>query len=267
MNIIILGSNGMLGSMLSFLAKKKNKNIICLTRKDFDAEKDNITKLSVYIKQPCCVVNCIGAIPQKNYSENSYTKLNTELPLKLSEFCKMYSVPLIHVSTNCVFSGKEADCLESNIPDAIDLYGLSKYQGEPEDCTVIRCSIIGPERNTSFGLMEWFLSKEGTVNGYTDHYWNGLTTLELSNAILTIINENKFINGIQHLYSQNTVSKFELLQIISERSSSKCKILPISAGIKHYTLKSTINSPRILLEQQLTDLFNILNAYRYYYAL
>lgn len=262
MKIVILGSNGMLGSMLTFIAKRYNNDIIPLSRKEFDVEKDNISKLSLYIKDQCCVVNCIGAIPQKQYSDNDYKKLNTEFPLKLSELCKMYSVPLIHISTNCVFSGKEPNCLETNIPDAIDLYGLSKCEGEPEDCTVIRSSIIGPERNTTYGLMEWFLSKDGIVNGYTDHYWNGLTTLELSKVILNMIRKRSFINGVQHLYSYNTVSKFELLNIISKRSNSKCNIIPIEAGIKYYTLNSNINSPRISLEQQITDLFDILSEYR-----
>jgi len=262
MKIIILGSNGMLGSMLSFIGKRYNKDIISLSRKDFDVEKDNINKLANYIQDDSCIVNCIGAIPQKKYSDNSYKQLNTEFPLNLAKLCNKYSIPLIHISTNCVFSGNNPNCIETDIPDANDLYGRTKYEGEPIHCTVLRCSIIGPERNTSCGLMEWFLSKDGIVNGYVDHYWNGLTTLELSNVILNIIDENKFINGIQHLYSQNSLSKFELLKLISEKFSSKCTIVPISAGIKYYTLKSTINPPRISLEQQITDLFDILNNYK-----
>jgi dTDP-4-dehydrorhamnose reductase len=138
MKIIILGSNGMLGSMLSFVAKKYNKDVIPLSRKEFDVDKDDISKLTVYIKEDCCLVNCIGAIPQKKYSDNNYKQLNTEFPLKLSELCKKYSVPLIHISTNCVFSGKYPNCIESDIPNAVDLYGISKYEGEPLDCTVIR---------------------------------------------------------------------------------------------------------------------------------
>lgn len=262
MKIIILGSNGMLGSMLSFLAKKYNKDSIPLSRKEFDVERDDIHVLEKYFKEPCCVVNCIGAIPQKKYNDSIYKLLNTEFPLKLAKLCEQHCIPLIHISTNCVFSGKDSDCLESDTPDAIDMYGLSKYQGEPKNSMVIRCSIIGPERNTSFGLMEWFLSKDETVNGYTDHYWNGLTTLELSKILLNIIDQNKFTKNIQHLYSQNTVSKFDLLNIISKNIQSKCNIIPIENGIKYYTLKSSINSSTVSIDQQLTEVFDIYNEYK-----
>jgi dTDP-4-dehydrorhamnose reductase len=262
MKIIILGSNGMLGSMLSFLAKRYNKDIIPLSRKEFDVERDDIHVLEKYFKEACCVVNCIGAIPQKKCTDVIYKLLNTDFPLELATLCEKHSIPLIHVSTNCVFSGKDSDCLETDIPDAIDMYGLSKYQGEPPNSTVIRCSIIGPERNTSFGLMEWFLSKNGIVTGYTDHYWNGLTTLELSKIILNIIDQNKFTKGIQHLYSQNTVSKFDLLNMISKNIHSECNIIPIENGIKFYTLSSIINNSTITIDQQLTELFDIVNDYK-----
>ena len=263
MKIIILGSTGMLGSMLHFLAKKYNNEHISICRNEFDAKKDNIDKLNLYIQTPCCIVNCIGAIPQKDYDNESYTILNTTFPLKLSIFCKTNSIPLIHISTNCVFSGEKSNYVESDKPNATDLYGLSKYLGEPSNCTVIRCSIIGPEINSSFGLMEWFLNNtNNNINGYNDHYWNGLTSLELSKIILNIVTEKKFTIGIHHYYSSISVSKFELLRIIANKSKNKSNIISIPNGTKYYTLSSILNEPRKHISEQIDELFNIINEYR-----
>lgn len=262
--IVILGSNGMLGSMLTWYARNRGHEVIAVDRTMFDVQVDTISKLEVYIIGAKCVINCIGAIPQRNYTEAQYYELNATFPQKLATHCLKFNIPLIHVSTNCVFSGSKAFCTESDIPDATDTYGKSKALGEPSTAVVVRCSIIGPELHTKFGLMEWFLANTGEVNGYTDHYWNGLTTLELSKQIFRLIDERRFDCGVYHFYSSNTLSKYEILECISRHVpvEKRCKINPVDVGMKHYTLTSNKIHGAKPIEEQIADIFEIIKYYR-----
>lgn len=157
MSIIVLGSNGMLGSMLCFYANKQNIEIKAIDRSTFNALKDPITKLNEYISDNSYIINCIGAIPQRKYSDNDFIHLNKIFPQELSKLCKLNNSKLIHISTNCVFSGNKENYIETDIPDEKDIYGKSKYEGEPVDALTIRCSIIGFEKGSNYGLLEWFL--------------------------------------------------------------------------------------------------------------
>jgi dTDP-4-dehydrorhamnose reductase len=262
MQIIILGANGMLGSMMRYVGHKQNLDVLSLGRSQFDALREDTKSLTRYFTKDCCVVNCIGAIPQKKYEDYQFMRLNTEFPVELASLCAMYKVPLIHISTNCVFSGTSPMCCESDKPDATDIYGLSKARGEPSNCVILRCSIIGPEINSAFGLFEWFLNSQNTVKGFTDHYWNGLTTLELATIVYTIIKERSFHPRVQHCYSGTVVSKNNLLQYISNLIAKEISIVPVSNGTKYYTLSSTISGSRPHIYEQLKELWNILHEYR-----
>ena len=167
MRVIILGANGMLGSMLEFVGSTQTTNeIVPIKRGTFDVLQQSPSSLVDFMKEPCCIVNCIGAIPQRSYCESDMIALNTTFPLELAELCNKMNVPLIHVSTNCVFSGEESNCIESDSLTATDTYGKSKANGEPSTCVVLRCSIIGPESSgTAAGLLEWFLHSTDAVLG------------------------------------------------------------------------------------------------------
>lgn len=268
--ILILGSNGMLGSMLLFYFKSYHKDIdiLGLTKSEFNVLSDNISKLDNYIKPRTIVINCIGAIPQKKYNNEEYITLNTEFPKLLSTYCKINNIKLIHISTNCVFSGKNKNYVETDIPDAQDDYGCSKYLGEPSYGLTIRCSIIGPEKHTFCGLMEWFLhTQENEVNGFTDSFWNGLTTLELTKIIIDIINRNVFDNKVLHYYSENTASKYELLEHINKLFCMNKIINKKVNGLKYYTLSSIYTNPRKNIYEQLNELKQIYSDYLTFYNL
>lgn len=255
MKLIILGANGMLGSMLSFVCRQRNYPALRVTRSMFDVLKDPISKLEKYFDVPCCVVNCIGAIPQKTYTDADYTLLNTTYPQELSKLCEARRIPFIHMSTNCVFSGSVQECDESCIPDATDIYGLSKYKGEPTYGMTIRCSIIGPERVSQNGLMEWFLSQPKDVFGYTDHYWNGLTTLELSTILVQCVIDGSIAEkGVFHFFSDTVVSKYDILCELKRLFGKSITIHPKANGVKHFTLKSLYTHPRQSIVGQLAEL-------------
>lgn len=266
MNVVILGANGMMGSMLNYVGNKyTNFKIISLGRDKFDAFNP-IDELDKYIDKNSVIVNLIGAIPQKKYNENEYIYLNTTFPLKLAEYLSEKNIPLIHLSTNCVFSGKNPDLNENAICDADDTYGISKINGEPKTAVVLRCSIIGFEKNTSSGLLEWFLKSNHDVYGYSDSYWNGLTTFELSKEIYKIILQKELTPRIEHHYSQNTLSKYDMLKEFNKYANKQITILQKNNGIKYYTLSSIYDTKHSLLEQQIKELFEIQNDFRTYHS-
>jgi dTDP-4-dehydrorhamnose reductase len=272
MTVIILGTNGMLGSMIQFVGNKlyHHLSIIGLSRNEYDIIRDDICILDAYIpdNQDCVIVNCIGAIPQKTYSDDDFKRINVLFPLELSAYCFTKGISLIHVSTNCVFSGKKTKCLESDHPDAEDVYGQTKRMGEPSYGLTIRCSIIGPERHSFSGLMEWFLTNPSTaIFGYTDSYWNGLTTYELSIIILERIQHNDIPNRIIHHYSENTITKYDLLQQLNQVFGKEKTIHPKENGIKFYTLSSDVTLPRKNISLQIHELYSIYDAYKLYYKL
>jgi dTDP-4-dehydrorhamnose reductase len=267
--ILILGSNGMLGSMLMFVAKKYyDFNVQGLSKNEFNVLTDNINKLDTYTSENDIIINCIGAIPQKQYTEKDYYAINTTFPKQLSQYCKNKKIKLIQISTNCVFSGKKDNYKEYDIPDAEDIYGKTKFLGESHYGLIIRCSIIGPERHTFTGLMEWFLKNNSTtINGYVDSYWNGLTTLELSKIIFEKIKNNDIRSSLFHYYSDYSLSKYELLSYINTKSNKNITINKIENGIKYYTLSSEYIKPRKSIILQLDELFDILHLYKDFYNL
>lgn len=270
MKIIILGANGMLGSMVQYVGKTRGANIVPLTRKEFDAVKNPICDVGKYFADADAyrvIINCIGAIPQKKPNDDTYFQLNRDFPNQLAAYCKEHSIHLIHISTNCVFSGKAPLMKETDTPDAEDAYGVSKAQGEPDTAVVVRCSIIGFEKDSAAGLLEWCMhmfSENKPMNGYTDHYWNGLTTYELANTIYNIIENKQFSARLEHHYSSNILSKYDILTAISKCIGKDSTIIsPTAQGERHYTLYSiydhTIHKS---IESQLEELFEIQDSYR-----
>ena len=219
-NIFIFGSNGMLGNYVkSYLSK--TYTIISFTRKDYDLSKlsiDTLTQLlkSKNIKENDIVINCAGVIPQASNQRGLNTRLyftiNSLFPVILSQICDKYEAKMIHITTDCVFSGKNGNYNENSIHDEINDYGLSKSLGELCKATIIRTSIIGEEIKNKRSLLEWVKSNSGNeINGYTNHYWNGVTCLHLSKIVEDIITKNNFWNGVRHIFSPKSVSKYELV--------------------------------------------------------
>jgi dTDP-4-dehydrorhamnose reductase len=267
MKLVILGANGMMGSMLFYLAKKRNLSVQAISRSQFDVMKDNISKFDELItptKEKVTVVNCIGCIPQKKYTPSEYKQINQEFPHSLSKYCELKGFYFIHLSTNCVYSGKCGDVLETDVPDADDIYGLTKLLGEPSYGLVIRSSIIGPERNSSSGLFSWYTqNKQEKVNGFLHQYWNGLTTLELSYFILEQLSESCIFSHVVHVHSELSVSKYELLCMIKEVFSISVTIDPIDCPLKYYTLKSTSIKARKSIKDQLDDLKHVYSDFMF----
>lgn len=242
MKIYLFGKNGMLGNYLfNYLNKEKNNYVIPVTREDFDAFVLNYNKLdnileTFNIKQGDVIINCIGKIPQRdtNNSNNisEYIKINSLLPIFLSILSSKYKYKFIHITTDCVFNGlnENGKYDELSQHDESNIYGVSKSLGElgNSNTTIIRTSIIGEEIYNKKSLLEWVKSnKNGEINGYLNHYWNGVTCLELSRIISDIIKMNKYWKGIRHIFSPYSVSKYLLCSYINNAYNLNINVKPV----------------------------------------
>jgi dTDP-4-dehydrorhamnose reductase len=156
--------------------------------------------------------------------------INSLLPQKLAKLCRIHDARLIHVSTDCVFSGKKGMYTEHDYPDAVDLYGRTKYLGEVEGhcCLTLRTSIIGRELNSRNGLVEWFLNcKDATVQGFRNAIYTGLTTIELARVIEMVMLSEKKITGVYHV-SSNPINKYDLILKIKDAYGIIKEVLPVA---------------------------------------
>jgi len=235
-NILILGVDGMLGSMLSHVLSEKSSGTLFFTTRrstskntnlngdiiNFDALSNEFTELA-YKVQPDYVINCIGAIKplineNKNKSIINAQTINSFLPLSIAKSANELNFKYLQIGTDCVFSGSSGMYLESSDTDAVDVYGKTKIAGEilANNKSVIRSSIIGPEHGPGRSLLNWFYHEQSDeLNGYNNHFWNGVTTLNFSNVINGIIEDNYDVGSIHHLIPLDIVTKFELLQLFA----------------------------------------------------
>jgi dTDP-4-dehydrorhamnose reductase len=173
------------------------------------------------------VINCMGVIKQKRPAPEVIFKVNTVFPHLLASACAKLKKRLIHISTDCVFSGEESWYAEDIRPNAKDMYGVSKYYGEPSefDAIVLRTSIIGEELKGKLSLLEWVRSNnKKTIRGYDNHFWNGVTCLELSKAVKEFVDEKSFY-GLYHIISPDAVSKYELIGLIADIFEIDVKVI------------------------------------------
>lgn len=230
MKILILGGDGMLGHMAVKYFKQEGYDVFSTTRGVLGVSKvplnlsSYVFELQSWMNQclpngwiPDYIINCIGIIKpysEKNMQETIY--VNAMFPHILSKQSKELGIKLFHITTDCVYSGYTGKYSEKDNFDPLDVYGKSKSLGEPKDCFVLRTSIIGPETKGKLSLLEWFFQQDGKeINGFLNHFWNGITTLECSKIIDQIIKNNLFEEGIKHVFS-STVSKFEMVETFKE---------------------------------------------------
>jgi dTDP-4-dehydrorhamnose reductase len=268
MKIFIFGSNGMLGNYV----KKYLSNFyetIEITRIDYDLSKLNINTLynlltNKYLDENDIVINCAGVIPQSCKERNLNTKLyftiNSMFPVLLSQICDKVGAKMVHITTDCVFSGKDGNYFEDSIHDETNDYGMSKSLGELCNATIIRTSIIGEELNNKHSLLEWVrINKEKEINGFVNHFWNGVTCLQLAKIIYKIIKNNMYWQGVRHIFSPEKVSKYELIYMINEIYNFKKNINIFYTEKIDKTLNSlydinTFNIPPI--KEQIIELEN-----------
>ncbi len=261
MKILILGGSGMLGHRLWLNLARVHETWVTVRgdgseirdipefprryiRPYVDARNfDEVTRAMASIK-PDLVINCIGLIKQQSYfaKDPIYSiSLNALLPHRISLVCRTAGIRMIHISTDCVFSGKKGHYSEHDQPDAEDMYGRTKFLGEvtyPHTITM-RTSIIGRELKTRLGLIEWFLTQQGLIRGYRKAIYTGFTTDEISRIILNHIIPNSELTGLYHVSSE-PISKYDLLQLAQQKFKKEIEILPDEDFFCDRSLESTL---------------------------
>lgn len=169
--------------------------------------------------RPNVVVNCAGLTKHKPEAEDPLVSIpiNTLMPHRLAGLCQLVGARLIHVSTDCVFSGEKGGYVEDDFPDARDVYGKSKALGEvcyPHSVT-LRTSTIGHELQSRYGLLDWFLSQEERCKGYARAVFSGLPTVVFARVIRDVVIPHKELSGLYHLVAK-PIAKFELLKLIAD---------------------------------------------------
>lgn len=247
MKILVLGASGMLGNaMLRILSEDVAQDVFgtarsALVRRHFAAplaakiicgvdveNTDSLARLFGELR-PQLVVNCIGLVKQLSNADDPLQALpiNALLPHRLARLCALIDARLVHVSTDCVFDGREGNYRETDRANADDLYGRSKYLGEvayPHTIT-LRTSIIGHELDGSHGLVNWFLAQEKVVKGYRRAIFSGLPTVELARVVRDIVLPRADLFGLFHV-SAAPIAKYELLKLVAEAYSKVIDIEP-----------------------------------------
>lgn len=179
--------------------------------------------------RPDVVVNCVGVIKQRPDVQDAVhtVMLNALFPHLLADACAQLGNRLVHVSTDCVFSGNRGGYLEDDLPDPPDLYGQSKLLGETRSAPALtlRTSIIGHELATNRSLLDWFLSQQGLVNGFTRAIYSGVTTVEFARLLREVILPREDLTGLYHLAAE-PISKYDLLRLVAEVYGWRGELLP-----------------------------------------
>lgn len=210
--ITILGSTGMLGSMV---AETLDLDFKVLNRPEFDAEK--VTRF----RTTGTTVNCIGVLKPFCDDVERAIRVNALFPHILPE-------GTIQIATDCVYSGNKGSYIETDPHDPIDVYGKTKSLGEASHVKNLRCSIIGPEKKGHYSLLDWFLSQE-SADGYMNHMWNGVTTLHFARVVQGVIREGIDLPQVQHLVPANKVSKMTLLRLIASAYKKDIRVKGVDA--------------------------------------
>ena len=179
------------------------------------ADRFETVKAAFDSVRPDAVVSCIGVVKQRPEANDPIVAItvNSLFPHQVAALCAERGARMIHISTDCVFSGRGGRYTEQDTADATDLYGRTKHLGEviAPGAVTLRTSIIGRELSAAQGLVEWFLAQRGTVPGYTKAIFSGLTTAEFSRVILDVIERHPDLTGVYHVASA-PISKQDLLE-------------------------------------------------------
>lgn len=244
MRILVLGASGMLGNaMLRVMSERDGWTVYGTLRSPnvtlhklapraqlihgIHADQPDSLMAAFIQSRPRIVINCVGLVKQLASAEEPLEAIpiNGLLPHRLAKLCELAEARLVHVSTDCVFSGSKGNYRESDLPDAKDLYGRSKMIGEVsyQHAITLRTSIIGHELGRDHGLIGWFLSQQGRVKGYTEAIFSGLPTCELARVVRDFVIPNPDLHGLYHVAAE-PISKHDLLQIVNREYGKALQI-------------------------------------------
>lgn len=237
MKVLVFGASGMIGSaMFRALSAKIGWQVWGTLRLDeckrffsgdqqaklmagVDVEKHDVLVRMFACVKPDVVVNCIGLTKHHKEAEDPQMSLplNALLPHRMADLCAVAGARLIHVSTDCVFAGTKGNYAEGDAPDAEDVYGKSKHLGEVDypHAITLRTSTIGHELQSAYGLLEWFLSRQGSCKGFNRAIFSGLPNTEFARVVRDVVIPRPELHGLYHV-GADPIGKYELLKLIAK---------------------------------------------------
>jgi dTDP-4-dehydrorhamnose reductase len=259
-SVLVLGASGMLGHvLLRYFAASDGISVVGSVRSasvlqhlppelhgnvvsNVDVDNfDSLTRVLAHVR-PDVVINAVGVVKQLAAANDPLASvpINSLLPHRLAGLCEIAGARLVHISTDCVFSGRTGMYREEDESDARDLYGRSKLLGEVDyaHAITLRTSIIGHELNGAHGLIGWFLSQSGSVEGFRRAIFSGLPTVELARVIRDFVIPNSGLRGLYHVSSE-PISKFDLLNLVARTYAKSIVIAPNDTVIIDRSLDSS----------------------------
>lgn len=284
MKVLVIGASGMIGNtVLRVLSEKSDWQVFGTIRNEsvkrffsssiserliagIDVEyQDALIKVLERIR-PDVVVNCAGLTKHKPEADDPLVSIpiNTLMPHRLAGLCKLIGARLIHVSTDCVFSGEKGGYIENDFADARDVYGKSKALGEvcyPHTIS-LRTSTIGHELQSQYGLLDWFLSQEGRCKGYTRAIFSGLPTVIFAQVVRDVVIPRPELSGLYHVAAK-PIAKFDLLKLIADAYGKSIDIIPDDK----LTIDRSLNAERFqsataYLAPEWPELIKLMHAYK-----
>lgn len=284
MRVLVIGASGLIGNtVLRVLSEKAEWEVFGTIRAERDKQfftastgerlvvgidvehSDSLVKVLDQLR-PNVVVNCAGLTKHKPEADDPLVSIpiNTLMPHRLAGLCKLIGARLIHVSTDCVFSGERGGYVEDDFTDAQDVYGKSKAQGEviyPHTIT-LRTSTIGHELQSKYGLLDWFLSQEGQCKGYSRAVFSGLPTIVFAQVVRDVVIPHTELCGLYHVAAK-PIDKFQLLKLIADVYGKTIDIVPDdklvidrSLDAKRFQLATGYIAP------EWPELINMMHAYK-----
>lgn len=243
--ILVLGASGMLGNavyryfrtqtahdVVGIVRSSSSAALLPAALRDGIAEGGNVEDVDALLRvfdqhRPTVVVNCVGLVKQLEDAKNPLVAIpiNSVLPHRLARLCSLGGARLIHLSTDCVFSGDKGMYVEDDIPDARDVYGRTKLLGEVDypHALTLRTSIIGHELAGAHSLICWFLAQEGSVRGFSGAIFSGFPTIEIARIIDAHVLPHPALSGLYHL-SAAPIDKFSLLKLVADTYGKQIRI-------------------------------------------
>ena len=264
MKILVLGTSGMIGSAIYKILHAESSFDVYGGMRDLSSRKffsaplqENLVNYGNLVNKetipfflekvnPEVVINCVGLTKHKKRADNPEIAMpiNADMPHHFALICNDRNIRFIHISSDCVFSGSKGMYVESDLPDATDLYGRSKALGEVVNgnALTLRTSTIGHELHTKYGLLEWFLSQENECFGFSRAIFSGLPSVVFAEVIKDFVLPNPHLEGLYHI-SAEPINKYELLKLIASIYGKKIEIkqdreFTINRSLNHEKFKA-----------------------------